>query len=483
MKRAVSLLLWVCLSFLLLTASAKEAQEPLKIYFFHNIACESCNERQNLEKAIEGENPKNIYYELVEYPVFKPHSAQAVESLKKLSPNPAYPILIVGKALLSGYDEIRSGFAAALESYAATPDGGFNPEGDIEESAPQSYPQVPPDTDYGVLFTTENCDSCKKVKGFLKDVALETEERSLIHSENTLALQDFFEAYSVPSVKQQVPILFLRDKYLSGQKEIEAGLIPILEEGGAKSFTYPQAKGQAKEISPLAAIGAGLVNGLNPCALSMLFLLLSMLVNMRSKLVPCGLSYIAGKIAAYFGLGLLLCIFADSINLAGLSILKNGAAIVLLVFSLLFAAGNLLDFFNARRERYGKIIMQLPAWLRKKNAQAIEGTLSKRRGLLLLPIIFLLGLLISAGELLCTGQIFLASIIYAAQSGAGIPYATLAVYVGAMCLPSLIAVLLAGCGKRVLDLSEFSRKHLPAVKLISAILFVIFGGLALWMLI
>lgn len=490
MKKRISLgLAMALLLSLFLTACGAEPskKQDLPIYYFHNNACSACNEVQYLWDALAAAEKTDITYHVVEYKIYQAEAKEALAALKNIDSNPSYPLIMVGQRMISGYDAITKEFPSALRDYAKHPKDtlftipqGGTPEAPVADRL--NYPTVSAETDYGVLFTTESCGDCAKMKEALKEMPFTYEERSITEGDNAERIQGFFEKYRVPESEQKVPILFLRDTYFFGAEAVEKGLATSIEAGDAKNFQYPEELPEKTELSIWATLGTGLVNGLNPCALSMLFLLLSLLVSMKEGVVSRGLSYMGGKFAAYLLVGLGLSLIADSLSLSWLSGLKTAGTILLLCFSLVFAFGNFMDFYQARRENYGKIRLQLPGFLRKLNGQAIEGVAAKHRGWVLIPILFGLGALISAGELLCTGQIYLASILYAAQAGGGVPILHLVLYVSAMCLPSVAAVLLVGCGKRVLDLSEFSRKHLPVIKLINGVLFVAFAILAIFML-
>lgn len=56
-------------------------------------------------------------------------------------------------------------------------------------------------------------------------------------------------------------------------------------------------------------------------------------------------------------------------------------------------------------------------------------------------------------------------------------------YVGAMCIPALLIILLVAGGKSILALSEGSLRRMPAVKLCYAALFIVFAVFSLYMLI
>ena len=112
--------LLLCLGLLLLGGCQPAAQDqPVKVYFFHNNPCESCDELGKLETLLQGlELPKDVKFELREYRAYSPEQAQAVKNLKAYLGSPQvipYPLVVVGDRVLAGYEEIGQGFPQALE--------------------------------------------------------------------------------------------------------------------------------------------------------------------------------------------------------------------------------------------------------------------------------------------------------------------------------------------------------------------------------
>ena len=90
------------------------------------------------------------------------------------------------------------------------------------------------------------------------------------------------------------------------------------------------------------------------------------------------------------------------------------------------------------------------------------------------PMLFLLGIVISAGEFLCTGQVYLAALLYmAGQNGAfnGEIVGNLLIYLSAMCVPMILLAVLVSRGKSVMSASHISLKILPVAKLAYSIFF------------
>ena len=138
---------------------------------------------------------------------------------------------------------------------------------------------------------------------------------------------------------------------------------------------------------------------------------------------------------------------------------------------------NLLDFWNVRREEYGKVRMQLPSALRRFNHKMIKnaGNASGK----ILPFLALgLGIAISLGEFFCTGQIYMASILYMLRADSGnIGHILISflVYVTAMCVPAAIFIFIIYKTKNTNRISDFMLAHMDIIKLANAVLFLGFA--------
>lgn len=151
------------------------------------------------------------------------------------------------------------------------------------------------------------------------------------------------------------------------------------------------------------------------------------------------------------------------------------------VFALVLSILNFRDYFFAGKGEYGRIKVQLPRKLREWNHHKIGG-LKEVPERFLIPAVFALGVIISAGEFFCTGQIYLASILYLIKenSAGGIRnYLYLAVYTAALCVPQLLLILIIQRARSMAGASKLTLKGMPVVKLIYGILFLIFAGMLL----
>lgn len=352
-------------------------------------------------------------------------------------------------------------------------------------------------TDSVILyFSTASCTDCSEVKSLLKKMTDEqtTKKPLVIHEfniaegDNVVLLQKLFTIYDVASDKQQVPIVFFSGGYLSGAKAVTQGLEQKWKDDELTGFNLEnilsddvsgqeENKDQASFKTYIGLAAAGFINGVNPCGASMLLMLLAAIAMSGRSVIKTGCAYLAGKFAAYCAMGMglykLFMAIGQDIFLSISNVLTWIFAAVFFILAILY----LVDFVNVKRKQYGKIRMQLPTALRKWNHERIEKA-SKINAKWMIPAAVVLGIVISAGEFFCTGQVYLAAILYMMKMQQEMNLQTNAafiVYVTAMCIPSFLIVLVIEKTKNVIRMSNKTLEWLPAIKLVTAIVFFIFA--------
>lgn len=118
--------------------------------------------------------------------------------------------------------------------------------------------------------------------------------------------------------------------------------------------------------------------------------------------------------------------------------------------------------------------LQLPEKVKKMNHAMLRWGNKFSAAKLGAFILFGIGMAVATGEFLCTGQIYLSSVVIMVQKGSGgmIPTLLLAVYSAAFVVPLFIIMLIIYFGKKVFGMSEAVLEKIPLIKLISAVLFV-----------
>lgn len=522
--------------------NAETEPEKTVIYFFHNNPCESCHEGEKFRELVRdtlAEKQDSIPYWIEEYYIYRPENKEKLNRLMEERGIPqediSYPLAIIGDRCLTGYTQMEEELYDSLKAAAEKGSSGAQEAGETAESqavaeamdrenagtggSGESYfPWKTQDSIHILLFTTESCGSCEKAKEYLaglpgkitadgQSYPVELGEISVMEEDNAAYLMELYDFYQVPSASQKVPVVFIGTHYLVGEKQIRDGQLaehineleglgelylpfggkPVDGEliPGSKADSAAAENGFTGTVSIGSVLLTGLLNGLNPCGLSMTLLFLSLLAAAGGRFLRYGFCFLAGKFTAYLGLGLAVSAAASAIPMEAFGLARNILNVILVCFCLAAALGNIWDFVQIKRGNYGKVRMQLPAGLRRWNEKLLQSAVRPGLGGLLSLAVFGGSVLVSLGEFFCTGQIYLVSILRWVQTDAqkGIPVFVFCLYVGAMCIPALLIILLVAGGKSILALSEGSLRRMPAVKLCYAALFVVFAIFSLYMLI
>lgn len=336
-----------------------------------------------------------------------------------------------------------------------------------------------------LLFTTESCEDCERVKEWLErqeDGKRAVLECNIIREPWVDFLKSMFLEYGIEEGKQKVPALFYGDHAWTSAEDILALekeewedpkendrlLFHIQRVGKRMESGQETGTGNGQNLWTLA--GAGLLAGLNPCSISMLLMLLSMVVAEKASVWKNGLLYLGGKYAAYSAIGMAIYVSAAELDahlLSRAGYILNGALVFLFV-----AAGvlYLVDAVRVFHQEYGEVRTQLPTGMRKWNHRLIR-RVGNYTGMLKPLLVLGLGMAISVGEFFCTGQIYMASITYLLKDQVRGVWPYFLAYVTAMSLPAFLMLMVIQKTRNTEHVSEFMLRHLGAVKIFNALLF------------
>lgn len=434
------------------------AEEKREVIYFYRNYCESCTPEEDFYDyylSLTGQPLTECSYTahnvaktagMAEYE--KAVSAYSIE-------NPSIPMVIVDGRAYSGATEMETSLSKEALAWGTGTDSTV------------------------VYLYVPACESCRRAQAVLEALpesivlkrgAIEIESRVIIEkidiSANPGAAQALFDAYGVADDERITPSVFLNRTYLSGADDIEKSLKDMVSLGwaaGGVKADISAADTSSYAISILGAVGAGLVAGVNTCALSMLLMFLSIVLEARKNARLVTGAFLFSKFVCYLLIGFLLIGVMQRFNPVWLKPLTKilltviGGALILL---------NVWDAWQAHRENYGGVKNQLPVSVRTKLHKAIRALTKKR---VLLPASMLLGAVIALGEFLCAGQLYLMQLLKEIETGAGRHALTLIVYCLSFIAPSalLSAVVLSGASS--VKVSRFLAEHMGKAKIITAV--------------
>jgi cytochrome c biogenesis protein CcdA len=217
----------------------------------------------------------------------------------------------------------------------------------------------------------------------------------------------------------------------------------------------------------MLVLGAGLIDGINPCAFAVLLLFMAFLFTLqraRSQILQAGLVYIAAIYLTYLAIGLgLLKVFSLSSEPHLMAKLGSG-------FMILLGLVNVKDYFW-----YGRgFSLSIPSI----GAEARERWMRKAT----LPAVAVLGLLVGLCEFPCTGGIYVGILgLLAAQTSYWSGFGYLLAYNVMFVLPLVALLLIIGNRRVIGQISRWEVQHKRQLKLSQGLVMIALGiGIIAW---
>ncbi len=344
------------------------------------------------------------------------------------------------------------------------------------------------------FFFRSGCGECAKVRAQGLTQLAETcagqyhlQERDLEKTEHYLALAAYQEAWDYRG-NDPVFVVVNRETLLAGADEINGGLVDTVRNAWNRAPGPPITARtdllarRAARFTPMAVAVAGLLDGINPCVFAGLVFFMSLLIAARVRnreLLAVGGVYCLGCFLTYLALGFGL--FQVLNLLSGVNALKLilnwtmiGLLLVLAVVSWLDAA----RYFHSGRG--DDVKLQLPSRLKERMHQLMKQTLT-RPGRLLAGI-FLLSVAVTAIESVCTGQLYVPTLILLTKSnGWGTHVLYLLLYNLMFILPLIAVFGLVWRGITTARLIQLSRNSVIGSKILLGAFFVLLAGLLGWL--
>ncbi len=367
------------------------------------------------------------------------------------------------------------------------------------------HPQLPAAPLRVVAFYSPTCIGCKDLEKALASTAERWGGRIRIERHKLKDIDDFKDLFDYEDLyeaeEDDSTKVFVGEQYMVGTgaivgrlndviaRELEKGSVTLAPptpetqetaESGAPDSVPAKIKERFKGFK-VGAVGlAGLVDGVNPCAFTTIVFLLSMLAYLgksRRQLAVVGVGFTAAVFVTYFllGLGALHAIKSFSVG----SGIARAITYVVAAMALGLSVWSLIDFIRYKLTGdVKKATLGLPKSIRAKVNKVIREGL-KTRGLLVGSVS--IGFLVALLESLCTGQVYLPTLVFVLREPslrtAAIGY--LLFYNAMFILPLAVILVVSYLGVGSDRLGRFLRGHLGALKLAMA---VVFAGLGIFLL-
>jgi len=378
---------------------------------------------------------------------------------------------------------------------------------------------------HAVYFYAETCPNCQKIKPFIEKTKnrykdrLDFSEYDVIEKEENRQLFDYFAAaYNVSANEAKVPIVFIGGSYLSGRREIKSELKERIDQAisnneellfdqhkffedwpNVKKLDFVVSDGRqsredscsivadsvcgdekesrrrdgdngietsAENISLALIITTALIDSLNPCAIAVLVFLLGILASLESskgRIIKIGIVYISAVFATYYlaGLGLI-----NVITQFDMARQVSAAAGIIVLFA------GLLQIKEGLYPDGGQLLV-----IPKRTKPFFTSLMKKGTSL----SVFAAGVLVSAFELPCTGQVYLGILSMLSQENFRTQgYIYLFIYNLIFVLPLVVILIVGAFGFDARRIENMRKQTRTVVKISIGIIMIVLGVFLLY---
>ena len=347
---------------------------------------------------------------------------------------------------------------------------------------------------YITYFHKRGCQKCARASTILK--RLQTKYPQIVvemkyAKESRELLEAMGGLHDVPEVKRlTTPAVFIGDEYLLNEldeKRLETVIRKYLPTGVASPLSQAEAKtGEASDkivkrfnaFGTLTVAGAGLLDGINPCAFATIVFFISymsLVGRKRKEMLVAGSAFAAAVFVTYLLLGMGLLKFLSFLN--EFSVVAKCVYLLAAIGTFALAFLSLYDAYKAKQGKVKEITLQLPKSLKQRIHKVIREQ-TRTSGVIIGALV--IGFAISVLELVCTGQVYLPTITFVmgVDGMRAHALAYLILYNLMFIVPLLVVFGFVYWGTTSMQLGGVLQRHLMPVKLGTGVLLF---GLAIWL--
>lgn len=323
------------------------------------------------------------------------------------------------------------------------------------------------------FFFKVGCAECDKVKNdilpklkeqFCEQIIIINKDLSSI--ENTLTLSAYQEANGY--LKNAPVFLVINHTSLLGGitdirnrscKEIAQAISSSSSNNSlSKKNRHELLQRRVKRFSFTTIAIAGLLDGINPCVFAGLVFFMSLLISLklpRKQLILTGFSYCLGCFCTYLALGFgILNLLYWSYGFKCVRFVFN--SIIFLVILVLAIFSFIDAFLFSKNPTSSSVKVQLPNVFKKKIHTLMKKATRKKVGLSL--GIFILGIVVTVIESVCTGQLYIPILVYLTRANIlGVHLLYLLLYNFMFIVPLILILIFVLYGIRVPQLIKINQ--------------------------
>jgi thiol-disulfide isomerase/thioredoxin len=516
--RKLFLLAFLFILFSVPTYGISQPTTPIQIYLFYAEDCQTCG------GILQGYLPglKSIYpsLEIQSFDIANPAFYEAMIQLEGELGRKGHeiPVVFIGDQMLAGEKEIMERLEPLILEYQIREPPPLPSLQTLAETKP-SGKAFSVDLAY---FYQKGCPKCDRAAYLLKYLArkypnLQIKEMDLTTSDGKRLNESLSNRINLPVEKRLIaPSIFVGNGFLSLEEITEANVEALIQKyservsdsDSKKTMTIPSPSlsptpneiKKAEEtiverfqsLKLFAILSAGLIEGLNPCALATLVFFISYLTMVgrkRREILWVGMGFTATGFLTHLLLGLGILSFVQ--HLSFLSLFSRIVYVITFLLALFLGILSLYDYIQLKRGRPSKMKLQVPNFLKKKIHQTIRetsGNLEAERGgqsLRLLLAAIAIGFAVTLLQFTCTSQVYLPTILFVTNIPSLRESAVfyLILYNVVYIAPLLLIFGIVYWGVTSEQLSFFLQKRISTIKLLTSLFFFALAGLLIFSLI
>jgi thiol-disulfide isomerase/thioredoxin len=503
----------LCSIILLFIAAHGEGQQSssIQMYIFYADDCPSC--QAILQSYVPTLKSMYPFLDIKTFDLANPAYYEALAKLeKKFSRRGGeLPVIFIGDQMLSGEREVMERLDPLILEYQMKGDLIPSlPPVQITSVAENSEKKFSVEIAY---FYQKGCSYCDRANYLLKYLLkkyphLNIKNIDLNTSDGKRLNEILSNRLGLPPEKRLIaPSIFIGNDYLSPEEVTESRVEALIQKYSAgvgesvrKIPPSPPASLSPDEIQKadasiierfksfgvLAILLAGLIEGLNPCALATLVFFISYLTMVgrtRKEIFWVGMGFTGAGFVTHLLLGLGILSFVQYLSF--LPLFSRIVYLITFVFSIFLGIFSLYDYVQLKRGRPSRMTLQVPNSLKKRIHRIIRTRESELEGnkegksTRFLFAAMVIGFIVTLLQSTCTSQVYLPTILFVTNipslRDSAIFYLILYNILYILPLVAIFGIVYWGTTSE--QLSFFLQRRTSTIKLFTALFFFVLAGI------
>jgi len=493
--------LWIIALFFISSRGMAQTSPPIQIYFFYSEECPSCG--GILQGYFPGLKSTYPFLDIQTFEIKNPLYYEALIQLEKQFDRSGneLPVLFIGDQVLSGDQEIMEKLEPLILEYQGS---GAPPLPPLQSTPKTAQPVEKLFSVELAYFSLKGCPKCDRASYLLKYIGnkyphLNVKEIDLNTADGKRLNETLSNRLNLPPEKRLIaPSIFIGDDYLSPEEITESSVQSLIEKYETVEISSPLKVEQGeikkaeeaiverfKSFGVFAILLAGLLEGLNPCALATLVFFISyltMIGGKRREIFMVGIGFSVSSFITHLLLGVGILSFIQHFSFFPL--FTRVVYLITFAFSLFLGIFSFYDYIQLKKGRPAKMTLQVPEFLKKRIHKIIRTrsnefeTSQERQSVRFLFVAFLIGSVVTLLQSTCTSQVYLPTLLFVTNvpslKGSAVSY--LILYNLIYILPLIAIFSIAYWGVSSQQLSILLQRRTSTIKLLTSIFFFILAG-------